>query len=188
MQLKSTCRPLVMLSHFTIQQHYAPNWFNCLIACLFWAKSVKYCSKKRGKLMQLWKERAVIALGFYLIRGELQLHQTSVNILYVPANKKLLFYLAYRFRTIVCCFYPLLFYQKQNCFLQDGASYLRETYSPEYLENNLRRIPRDARAIIEKNDISLIVSRILKVPEWNIESNLWLLLTSGRSPIIQHSI
>ena len=32
--------------------------------------------------MQLWKERAVIALGFYLIRGKLQLLQTSVNILY----------------------------------------------------------------------------------------------------------
>ena len=31
--------------------------------------------------MQLRKERTVIALGFYLIRGKLQLRQTSVNIL-----------------------------------------------------------------------------------------------------------
>ena len=32
--------------------------------------------------MQLWKERTVVALGFYLIRGKLELRQTSVNILY----------------------------------------------------------------------------------------------------------
>ena len=32
--------------------------------------------------MQLLKERTVIEMGFYLIRGKLQLLQTSVNILY----------------------------------------------------------------------------------------------------------
>ena len=37
--------------------------------------------KKRGKLMQLRKQMTEIALGFYLIRGKLQLLQTSVNIL-----------------------------------------------------------------------------------------------------------
>ena len=54
-QLKSTCGPRATLSRFTIkcEKHYAPNWFNCLIVCPFWAKSGKYCSKKRGKLKQL---------------------------------------------------------------------------------------------------------------------------------------
>ena len=33
--------------------------------------------------MQLSNERAVIALGFHLIRGKLQLLQASVNILYI---------------------------------------------------------------------------------------------------------
>ena len=70
-------------SRFTIKlaNYYAPNWFNCLILCPFWAKSGKYYPKNRGKLMQLCKERTVIALGLYLIRGKLQLLQTSVNIL-----------------------------------------------------------------------------------------------------------
>ena len=55
MQLKSICGPRAMLSRFTIKRgkHYAPNWFSCLIVCYFRAKSGKYCSKKRGKLMQL---------------------------------------------------------------------------------------------------------------------------------------
>ena len=49
MQLKSTCVPRAMLSPFTIKcaKHYVPNWFNCLIVCLFWAKSGKYFSKKQ---------------------------------------------------------------------------------------------------------------------------------------------
>ena len=61
-----------MLSHFTSRRarHYALNWFNCPIVCLFRAKSGKYYSKKHGKLMQLRKEITIIALGFYLIRGE----------------------------------------------------------------------------------------------------------------------
>ena len=44
-----------MLSRFTTKgaKHYVPNWFNCLIVCLSGAKSGMYCSKKRGKLMQL---------------------------------------------------------------------------------------------------------------------------------------
>ena len=83
-QLELTCGPGAMLSRFTVKlaNHYAPNWFNCRIVGLFWAKSGKHYSKKRAKLMQLWKERTVIVLGFYLIRGKLQLLQTSVNILY----------------------------------------------------------------------------------------------------------
>ena len=34
---KSTCGPRAMLSCFTIKRanHYSPNWFNCLIVCLF---------------------------------------------------------------------------------------------------------------------------------------------------------
>ena len=37
--MKSTYGPRAMLSRFTIRlgKHYAPSWFNCLIACLFWA-------------------------------------------------------------------------------------------------------------------------------------------------------
>ena len=88
--MKSTYGRRAMLSHFTIRRGkpYASNWFNCLIVCLFWAKSGKYYSKKHEKLMQLSKERTVIALGFYLIRGKLQLLQTSVNILYIFASCK----------------------------------------------------------------------------------------------------
>ena len=84
MQLKSTCEPRAMLSCFTIKRakHYSLNWFYYLIVCPFWAKSGKYYSKKCGKLMQLLKETTLIALGFNLIRGKLQLLQTSVNILY----------------------------------------------------------------------------------------------------------
>ena len=54
MKLKSARGLRAMLSRFTIKcmKYYAPNWFNCLIVCPFWAKSGKY-SKKRGKLMQL---------------------------------------------------------------------------------------------------------------------------------------
>ena len=51
------------------------------IVCPFWAKSGKYYSNKRGNLMQLRKERSVIALGLYLVRGKLQLLQASVNTL-----------------------------------------------------------------------------------------------------------
>ena len=74
-----------MLSRFTSKRarHYALNWFNCLIVCPFRAKSGKYYSRRLGKLMQLGKEMTVIAMGSYLIRGELQLLQTSVNI-YLP--------------------------------------------------------------------------------------------------------
>ena len=55
MQLKTTCGPRAMLSRFIIKhaKHYAPNWFTCLIVCPFWAKSGKYYSKKRGKVVQL---------------------------------------------------------------------------------------------------------------------------------------
>ena len=82
-EVYSTCGPRAMLSRFTIKRakYYAPDGFNCFIVRPFWAKSGKYYSKKCGKLIQLWKERTVIALGFYLIRGKLQLLQTSVNIL-----------------------------------------------------------------------------------------------------------
>ena len=54
MQLKSTCGLLAVLSRFTIKRakHYALNWFNCLVVSPFWAKSDKYYSKNRGKLMQ----------------------------------------------------------------------------------------------------------------------------------------
>ena len=86
MQLKSTCGPRAMLSRFTLKcpKLYASNWFNFLVVCLSGQnKSGKYYSKKHRKLMQLWKERTVIALRFYLIMGELQLLQTSVNILYL---------------------------------------------------------------------------------------------------------
>ena len=47
---------------------------------LFGAKSGKYYSRKRGKLMQLGKEMTVIAMGFHLIREKLQLLQDLVNI------------------------------------------------------------------------------------------------------------
>ena len=77
MQLKSTCGPRAILSGL-ISKHYAPNWFNCPIVCPFWAKSGKYYSKMRGKLQQLRKERTVITLGFYLIRGKLQLLQYTI--------------------------------------------------------------------------------------------------------------
>ena len=77
-QLKSSCGPRAMLSRFTSKRarHYALNWFNCLVVCPFRAKSGKYYSRKRGKLMQLGKEMTIIALGFYLIREKLQLLQT----------------------------------------------------------------------------------------------------------------
>ena len=54
MQLKSTSGPRAMFSRFTIKlaKHYAPNLFNCLIDCPFWAKSGKYYSEKHAKLMQ----------------------------------------------------------------------------------------------------------------------------------------
>ena len=57
--MKSTCGPRAMLSRFTIKsgKHYASNWFNCLVVCGFGGKSGKYYSRKRGKLMLLWKER-----------------------------------------------------------------------------------------------------------------------------------
>ena len=66
-----------MLSRFTSRRarHYAPNWFNCPIVCLFRAKSGKYCSKKHGKLLQLRKEITIIALGFYLIKYRLGIVQ-----------------------------------------------------------------------------------------------------------------
>ena len=55
MQLKSICGPRAMLSRFTVKRkkHYAPNWFNYLIVCPFWARLGRFYSKKRGKLMQL---------------------------------------------------------------------------------------------------------------------------------------
>ena len=59
-----------MLSRFTIQyaKHYTPNWFDCLIVCPFWAKSGKYYSEKHlWEINAVMKERAVTALGFYLI-------------------------------------------------------------------------------------------------------------------------
>ena len=82
-QSKSSCGPQAMLSRYTSRgaRHYALNWFNCPIDCPFRGKSGKYYSKKRGKLMQLGKEMAVIALELYLIKGKLRLLQTSVNML-----------------------------------------------------------------------------------------------------------
>ena len=50
-----------------------------VLLCTFRAKSGQY-SKKRGKLMQLWKEKAIIAL-ILTDKGKLQLHETSPNIL-----------------------------------------------------------------------------------------------------------
>ena len=70
-------------------KRYALNWFYYIIVCPFWAMLGKYYSKQRGKLMQLRKERTVIALGFYLIRGKLQLLQllqASMNTLYIKPN------------------------------------------------------------------------------------------------------
>ena len=70
-----------MFSRFTIEcaKHFATNWFNCLIVCPLWAKSDKYHSNKRVKLKHmLWKERAVLALGFCDQR-KLKLLQASVN-------------------------------------------------------------------------------------------------------------
>ena len=55
MQLKSTCGQRAMLSRSTYKcaKYYAPNLFNCLIVFPLWAKSGKYYSKHRAKLMQL---------------------------------------------------------------------------------------------------------------------------------------
>ena len=53
--------------------HYSPNWFNCLIVCLFWAKSGKYYSEKREKLMYslspgVWQSFVTIRSCNHLIR------------------------------------------------------------------------------------------------------------------------
>ena len=55
---------------------------------LFGQSQVSIIPNKRGKLMQLRKERTVIALGFYSIRGKLQLRQTSVNILQTTFSER----------------------------------------------------------------------------------------------------
>ena len=43
-----------------------------LMFVVFGQSQASIILKKRGKLIQLWKERTVTALGFYLIRGKLQ--------------------------------------------------------------------------------------------------------------------
>ena len=51
--------PRVMLSRFTIKhaKHYAPNWFNCLIVCPFWAKSGNYYSKEACEINEVMKRK-----------------------------------------------------------------------------------------------------------------------------------
>ena len=55
---------------------------------LFGQSQASIIPNKRGKLMQLRKERTVIVLGFYSIRGKLQLRQTSVNILQTTFSER----------------------------------------------------------------------------------------------------
>ena len=84
-QLKSTCGPHTILSPFTIKhaKHYALNWFNCLIVCPFLSKVRQVLFLKAWESNAVMEtERKVVALGFYLTWGKLQLLQTSVNILY----------------------------------------------------------------------------------------------------------
>ena len=81
-QLKSTCGPCFLASSFSVQSIILRIGLIALLFVLcFWAKSGKCYSKKHVKFLQLWKERTVIALGFYMNREKLQLRQTSVNIL-----------------------------------------------------------------------------------------------------------
>ena len=55
--------PMYWTSPYVLNTHY--TGCNCLIVSPFWAKSGKYYFEGiSGKLMQLWKERAVIVLGF----------------------------------------------------------------------------------------------------------------------------
>ena len=61
-----------LLSLLEFAKNYAPNSFNCLVVLPFWAKSNKHYSRKYGKLILLSKQRAVIALGFFLIRVKLK--------------------------------------------------------------------------------------------------------------------
>ena len=63
------------------------NWFNRPIVCPFREKLGTYYSKKHGRLRQLGKEMTVIALGFYLIMGTLQVLQTSLNMLWSMFNQ-----------------------------------------------------------------------------------------------------
>ena len=73
--------PRFLASPFSVK-YYALNWFDCLIVCPFWAKSSKYYSKKRGKLMQLSKERKDSnCIGILSDQGEAATASTSVNIL-----------------------------------------------------------------------------------------------------------
>ena len=74
-----------MLSGFTIQRakHYAPNLFNCLIVCPFWAKSGKYYSKKGGKLMQL-----LLALPYHLIAVRIQFCSYVTDLLLNALEQK----------------------------------------------------------------------------------------------------
>ena len=76
-QLKSTCGPHAMVYRFIIkrEKYYAPNWFNCLIVCLFWRKSGK-C-----EILAIMKRKGSNYIGNLSDRGKLQLLQTSVHIL-----------------------------------------------------------------------------------------------------------
>ena len=61
-----------MLSRFTSKRtrHYALNWCNCLIVCPFRAKSGKYYSRKRGKLMKLGKCNGSNCVGILSDQGK----------------------------------------------------------------------------------------------------------------------
>ena len=73
--------------HHQVCKAFSSNWFNFLIVLYFWAKLGKYYSKSLGNQCSYEKERAVIALEFYQIKGKLQLLQTSVNMLYVHFDR-----------------------------------------------------------------------------------------------------
>ena len=72
MQLKSTVGSRAMLSCFIIKRakHYAPNWFNYLIVCSFWAKS-----GMRGKLQLL---QTSVLYKSYFCRNSTGVHYNSV--------------------------------------------------------------------------------------------------------------
>ena len=80
MQLQFICGPRAMLSRFTIKRakHYVLNWFNCLIFVLFGQSRASIILK--GMVNNAVMKKKNIVLGFYLIRGKLQLLQTSVHI------------------------------------------------------------------------------------------------------------
>ena len=71
-----------MLSRFTIQRakRYDPNFLNCLIVCPFWASQASIVLKSVGSYAVM-KGKDSNCVGILSDRGELQLRQTSVNML-----------------------------------------------------------------------------------------------------------